>query len=370
MTAPGTVETVEATLARYARITSNAMDRYLENPTPFRGDRAPARYLDDLVREYPSRGGKGIRPALLLATCEAFGGSLGEGLGPAVAIELAHNAFLVHDDIEDGSRRRRGRPTLHELHGTPLAVNAGDALAALALRPLRDGGPLSSRMSRRVSDEFLQMLAHTIEGQAIELGWRADNVTNLGPSDYLDLIARKTSWYTTVCPLRVGALIGSSGTASLRPLTRFGFYLGAAFQIRDDLLDLDGPTSRYGKDTLGDIREGKRTLMLLHLLGAASIDERTALIEYLAQVARSASVPTRGGGAGGGEGRGDEPDLDAHDILELMVRYGSLDYAFQFGQGIAAAAYGSFHEAFADVAPSPARDFIEALVPYMLARTM
>jgi geranylgeranyl diphosphate synthase type II len=68
-----------------------------------------------------------------------------EGLGPAVAIELLHNAFLVHDDIEDGSRRRRGRPTLHELHGTPLAVNAGDALAVPALHALRDWGVVDAR---------------------------------------------------------------------------------------------------------------------------------------------------------------------------------------------------------------------------------
>jgi geranylgeranyl diphosphate synthase, type II len=160
--------------------------------------------------------------------------------------------------------------------------------------------------------------------------------------------------------LRVGALIGSAGTASLRPLTRFGFHLGAAFQIRDDLLDLDVSTSRYGKDALGDIREGKRTLMLLHLLGAASAEERTALVEYLAHAGQSVSDPI---------GDGDRPDLDAHDILNLMVRYGSLDYALQFGQGIAAAAYDSFHEAFAGVPPSPARDFIEAMVPYMLTRT-
>jgi geranylgeranyl diphosphate synthase, type II len=349
---------VEAALARYARVTGDAMDRYLGSDASTH--HAPGRYLYDLVREYPSRGGKGIRPALLLATCEAFGGSVAEGLGPAVAIEFAHNAFLIHDDVEDGSHRRRGRPTLHELHGAPLAVNAGDALAALALRPLRDGGPLSSRLSRRVSDEFLQMLTHTLEGQAIELGWRADNMTDLEPSDYLDLVARKTSWYTTVWPLRVGALIGSAGTASLRPLTRFGFYLGAAFQIRDDLLDLDGSTTPYDKDPLGDIREGKRTLMLLHLLGAASAEERAALVEYLAHVARPAPGRTGGGG---------RPRLDAHDILELMVRYGSLSYAFQFGQGIAAAAYESFHEAFAGVPRSPARDFIEAMVPYMLART-
>jgi geranylgeranyl diphosphate synthase type II len=175
-----------------------------------------------------------------------------EALGPAVAIELAHNAFLVHDGIEDGSRQRRGLPTLHRLHGTPLAVNAGDALAVLALEPLRDGMPLSGRVSRRVSDEFLEMLARTIEGQATELGWRADNVVDLEPTDYLELIFRKACWYTTVWPLRVGALVA-----------------------------------------------------------------------YLA--------------------------------------------AGQFGQGVAAA-YEAFSEAFADVPPSPHRDFVEAIVPYMLER--
>jgi geranylgeranyl diphosphate synthase type II len=342
---------VEATLGRYALLTREAMRRYL-------GERAPARYLYDLVRDYPSRSGKGLRPALLLATCQAFGGSVAEALGPAVAIEFAHNAFLVHDDIEDGSHQRRGHPTLHQLHGTPLAVNAGDALAVLAWQPLREGTPLSSRLARRVSDEFLEMLTRTIEGQATELGWRADNVIDLEPSDYLALIAQKTCWYTTVWPLRIGALIGSADTAPLEALTRFGFYLGAAFQIRDDLLNLVGSADNYGKDLLGDIREGKRTLMLIHLLAAASAEERKAVVAFLAHAEQSSAD------AGGC------PDVDAETVLAMMVRHGSLEFAFQFGQGIAATAYESFHDAFARVPPSGSRDFIEALVPYMLARAV
>jgi geranylgeranyl diphosphate synthase type II len=340
---------VEATLGRYSRLTRDAMDRYLQG-------RVPTRYLYDLVRDYPSRAGKGIRPSLLLATCQAFGGSVEEAVGPAVAIELAHNAFLVHDDVEDGSAQRRGRPTLHRLHGMPLAVNAGDALAVLALEPLRDGTPLSGRVSRRVSEEFLVMLTRTIEGQATELGWRANNVVDLEPADYLELIGQKTCWYTTVWPLRVGALIGSSGTAPLDAVTRFGFYLGAAFQIRDDLLNLVGSEARYGKELLGDLREGKRTLMLIHLLASAAPDERRAVVAYLA-------------GAAGGDGSvGPAPPMTAKQVLELMVRHGSLDFAFQFGQGVAAAAYESFYQAFAHVPPSPHRDFVEALIPYMLER--
>jgi geranylgeranyl diphosphate synthase, type II len=352
VTAASGLEEVEATLARYSSLTRKAMERYL-------CDRAPARYLYDLVRDYPTRAGKGIRPSLLLATCQAFGGSLEEALPPAVAIELAHNAFLVHDDVEDGSRQRRGRPALHRLHGTPLAVNAGDALAVLALQPLRHGMPLSTRLSHRVSDEFLEMVTHTIEGQATELGWRADNVVDLEPTDYLELIAQKTCWYTTVWPLRVGALIGSAGTAQLEAVTRFGFYLGAAFQIRDDLLNLVGSEERYGKELLGDIREGKRTLMLIHLLGSAAPDERRSIVDFLARVERQ-HVSTVGERTFG---------LSAEQILNLMVLHGSLDFAFEFGQGVATAAYQSFYEAFADVPPSASRDFIQALIPYMLARS-
>jgi geranylgeranyl diphosphate synthase, type II len=352
VTAPAGLEEVEATLARYARLTRDAMERYLR-------DRVPARYLYDLVRDYPSRTGKGLRPSLLLATCQAFGGSLDEGLGPAVAIELAHNAFLIHDDIEDGSLQRRGRPTLHRLHGTPLAVNAGDALAVLALQPLRDGTPLSTRVARRISDDFLEMLTRTIEGQATELGWRADNVVDLEPTDYLGLITQKTCWYTTVWPLRAGALIGSAGTAPLEAMTRFGFYLGAAFQIRDDLLNLVGSEDRYGKELLGDIREGKRTLMLIHLLASAAPDEREAVVAFLADAA------THRPSEDGERVRG----IDAEGILRLMVQHGSLEFAFEFGQGVAAAAYESFHEGFAGVPPSAHRDFVEELIPYMLARS-
>ena len=84
------------------------------------------------------------------------------------------------------------------------------------------------------------MALRTLEGQATELGWRRDQVDELAPEDYLDLIMHKTCWYTTVHPLRVGALVGSRGVADLRPMVRFGFYLGAAFQIQDDLLNLVG----------------------------------------------------------------------------------------------------------------------------------
>jgi geranylgeranyl diphosphate synthase, type II len=338
-------EQVEATLARYAQLTRTAMEAFLI-------DGAPAGHLYDLVREYPSRGGKGIRPSLLLAACQAYGGTAREALGPAVALEMMHNAFLIHDDLEDASATRRGRPTLHEQHGVGLAVNAGDALASMALQPLRDDGMLGTRVSQRVLDEFLSMVRQTTEGQAIELGWRRSNVVDLEPADYVNLTGKKTCWYTTVLPLRVGAIVGSRGTTSLRALSRFGFYLGIAFQIRDDLLNLVGSDEPQGEELLGDIREGKRTLMLVHLLAEATDLDRTWLVEYLA-------TP-----------EAERAEADVARVLELMQSYGSLGFAREYGHGIAGAAYDTFDDAFAGLTPSPHLTFIRGLIPYMLARSL
>ena len=345
MTTTPAAPPVEALLERYGRMTAEALLTYLP-------DQEPRAHLWDLVLDYPSRGGKAIRPSLCLASCVAFGGELDEALPSAVAIELLHNAFLVHDDVEDGSQLRRGAPTLHERHGVPLAVNAGDALVLLAAAPLRDNRDrLGARLAAEVADEFDRMARHTVEGQAIELGWRRDAAVELTPDDYLDLIMRKTCWYTTVHPLRVGALIGSWGRADLDSLVRFGFYLGAAFQIRDDLLNLLGDEVEYGKEVRGDLFEGKRTLMLNHVLATAGGAEREELVRYLRLE------------------RAQRTAADVELVLAAMRRHGSLDFAAHFAQGIADAAHGAFEEAFAGVPDGEDRRFIEALIPWMLERT-
>jgi geranylgeranyl diphosphate synthase type II len=336
--------TVPEVLAAYGQRTVDALDGYLP-------DAEPRAHLWDLVAEYPRRRGKAIRPSLCLATCGAFGGAVEEALPSAVAMELLHHAFLVHDDVEDGSELRRGAPTLHRVAGVPLAVNAGDALALVAARPLRENQErLGARMAVLVADEFDRMARHTVEGQAIELGWRRDAPVELTPDDYLDLIMRKTCWYTTIHPLRVGALIGSWARADLDRFVRFGFYLGAAFQIRDDVLNLVGEEVDYGKELLGDLYEGKRTLMLNHVVSASVGDEHQRLVAFL------------------GRGRDDRSPDDVAEVLDAMRRHGSIEFAQALGRGIADAAHSAFEEAFADVRDSPDRRFVEALIPWMLER--
>ena len=308
-------------------------------------------YLEVPAADYLERGGKGLRPALCLATCSAFGGEIEAALPSAAAIELLHTAFLVHDDVEDDSDLRRGEPTLHRQYGTALAINAGDGLAVLALGALRDNErALGRRLAGRVWSEFDLMARHTVDGQARELGWQRDRRTDLTPDDYLDLIMKKTCWYTTLLPLRVGALIGSRGALDLEPMLRFGFFLGAAFQIRDDVLNLTGSEAVYGKEALGDLREGKRTLMLIHLLAAASPRDRDQVVGYLAldPSQRSGEV--------------------AQHIMALMDDHGSVAFADEFARGIARAAGVAFEEAFAAAPDSPARRFVRELVTYMVER--
>ena len=342
----GNDDLVDGTLADIGRLVRRAMLDAIP-------DGEPHPWLYRLARSYPSRPGKAIRPSLCVSTCRAFGGDDVDVLPVAVAIEMLHNAFLIHDDVADGSLQRRGRPTLPAEHGDGLALNAGDALAVLANQVLRRHlRTMDDRLADAVFEEFDTMALRTLEGQATELGWRRDIVADLVAEDYLELIMHKTCWYTTIHPLRVGALIGSRGRADLRPMVRFGFHLGAAFQIRDDLLNLVGDESVYGKEVNGDLYEGKRTLMLIHLMEQARGSDRRVLEAYLhmERPERTPAIIT--------------------DIRRLMDVYGSIEFAAEYARGIAGVALDMFDAAFASVPTGPDAEFIRALVPYMIGRRL
>lgn len=345
MTTLATTGHFDVRLADYGAVTYRAVAGYLPNS-------GPEAYLRTPVGDYLARPGKALRPALCLATCEAFGGHPDDALAVAAALELMHTAFLVHDDIEDASEQRRGGPTLHRRYGMPLALNAGDALAAYGLSAVHDAvRGLDPRLGERIVGEFAFMGRQTVEGQAMELGWRIDNRLDLGPDDYLEMIMRKTCWYTTVLPLRLGALIGSRGAVDVEPFIAFGFNLGAAFQLRDDVLNLTAAGGDYGKEPNGDLWEGKRTLVLIHLLSAASASERAELERFL------------------GKQRSERTAAEVTTVRQLMDDHGSIAFATEFARGIAAAAAVTFEAAFRSVPDSPARRFLAATVPYMVDRT-
>lgn len=307
--------------------------------------------LDGFISSYPSRPAKLLRPALCVATCSVLGGDARRVRNSAVAIELFHNAFLIHDDVQDQSESRRGGPTLHAELGVGAAVNVGNATNLVGLRRLMDNRSLlGSELAWRIFQETELMMRHSLEGQAIELGWIHDNVCDLTVEDYYRMCLKKTSWYTCIYPLRVGALVARDGSVDTTRFDHYGWYLGAAFQIQDDVLNLVGDYDAYGKEILGDLWEGKRTVMLIHLLGALEGEERERLRRFLA---RSRS-----------ERRHDEVAW----VLGRMVAAGSLDFARGYARELALAASEEAEVAFAGAPKSAEREFLLRLPSYVVER--
>ena len=336
---------VHSVLKEYGTLTRQAIRRYLPAIEP-------RRYLYDLVSDYPSRGGKMMRPSLCIATARAFGARAEDALRAAVSIELFHNALLVHDDVHDESVLRRGAPSLHVLHGVPLALNAGTALAMLSLRPLADYKlGFGFKVPLLLIEELERMGRESGEGQALELGWRRDNVVDLVDADYFEMVLKKTCWYTIISPMRLGALIGSGDMyPEFETLIRFGFFVGTAFQIRDDVLNLTGD-ERYGKEIYDDLLEGKRTLMVIHLLSNATAEERERVAAFLASPrAERAGEPVRW-------------------VVERMKHYGSIAYAQEVANGLAGAAFHEFSTLFDALPDSRDKRFLAELVTWVLERT-
>ncbi len=204
----------------------------------------------------PGVGGKLLRPALACLSCEALGGSLPKVLPLAAALELVHLFSLVHDDIQDGDERRRGRPTVWKVFGKAQAINAGDAMLVLALRTARRA-PLSDAQLCRAMDALLMGTQRMIEGQVLDLRLQDEGG---GREVYLGMARLKTGALLG-CSLELGAL--AADRADLAAAHRqAGEELGLAFQIQDDVLGLWGDPQVIGKPVGGDLAERKRTYPL------------------------------------------------------------------------------------------------------------
>lgn len=272
---------------------SRALPRYLPQGEP-------ADFLYEPARDYPLRGGKRFRPALLLLCAALAGGDPRRAVPSAVALELFQNFALVHDDIEDGSLVRRGKPALHRLHGIPLAINVGDLLFGLVYEALLDNEALfGADKALAVQREFAEVFRRTFEGQALDIGWIR---TRHWPvrAEFETMIRLKTGWYSGRGPCRIGAGLGSADTQGrgahgakpewIAALGDYGEQLGLGFQVRDDLLNLTEDSSGaapeaggggYGKERGGDIAEGKRTLIVIEMLERLSAGEGALVCNIL-----------------------------------------------------------------------------------------
>lgn len=323
----------------------------LQGISTFIPKKEPGKYLYDLIADYPNRGGKGFRPGLCIATCKAYGGTLKEAKFTAVSLELLHNSFLIHDDVEDDSFYRRNKPTMHQANNKAIAINVGDAMNALSMLPLnRNREILGDKIAQQLFLEIQHMVLECAEGQAMELGWRKDNNCSLIEADYMRMILKKTCWYTCIHPIRMGAIIGSKGRTDPEKFNRLGYFMGASFQIQDDILNLVADAEKYGKEIGGDILEGKRTLMLIHLLSNCSPKELKFIKDYL-------RVPIL-----------DRQEQEAREIFSLMGKYGSVEYAKETSKYLAGAALKEFYTHFSHLRDSKDKAFLESIILYMINR--
>jgi len=220
-------------------------------------------------------GGKRIRPVMCLMGNELFGDICEDAYSVAIAIELFHNFTLVHDDIMDEATLRRGMETVHTKYGNSVALLCGDVMMIKAYDYVNK---ISLEYIKAVIGLFNKTAAEVCEGQQLDMDF--EKRSSVSFDEYLHMITLKTS-VLLAASLKMGAIIGGAGEANCNHIYNFGLNLGLAFQIQDDYLDAFGDPTKFGKDVGGDIRQNKKTFLLLHALEVATPEQKTEIDELI-----------------------------------------------------------------------------------------
>lgn len=304
----------------------------------------------NILREYPLRKGKYLRPFLLLITYEMFGGKGDAALNTAVAVQLSEEWILIHDDIEDDSDMRRGKPALHKIYGIPIAVNAGDALYMIMVHVLRKNREiLGDDMTFEIIDTMYKTLERTAAGQYLEIYWTQNVKEDFSEEDFYKIVEGKTCLYSIITPMLLGARIAGVNPNRLKFIYPFGDAMGKAFQIQDDILNLTGDEKIYGKEIGGDIREGKLTLMFAHLIKNCTPEEKKKVISIYRKK------------------RADKTDDDVKYVLNLMKTYKSIDYAREKANEFANKAREIFIKSTADI-NNKSKEIMMDLIDFIVNR--
>jgi octaprenyl-diphosphate synthase len=291
--------------------------------------------IPQIGRYIQQSGGKRVRPAVLLMAARLCGYTGQRAILNAAVLEFIHTATLVHDDIIDDAELRRGRTAVHSRWGNDVTVLAGDFLyiKSMAMALTQD----TLDIVRLLCDVTLRM----IEGEIYQL--TKNGVVDLTEEEHFDIIGRKTAFLFAGCA-QIGAMLGEVGAEKEDALREYGFNLGITFQIVDDLLDFTGEAEALGKPIGGDLREGKITLPIIHLLKSAGAEAET----LVRRVVRDRSITS---------------DEWAR-IKALLAEHRSLDYAYA-----RAVEFGETAKRHLRLFPaSHEREALTALADYVLVR--
>ncbi|MFA4819421.1 MAG: polyprenyl synthetase family protein [Candidatus Aenigmatarchaeota archaeon] len=274
--------------------------------------------LHDAIKYHLGTGGKRLRPLLSIATYEALGGMDNKILPFAAACELFHNWCLLHDDIMDGDRVRRDRPAVWVKYGLAHGINVGDYMSQKVFELIinsRNCG-VDDKTVLKLVDAMVTASVKTAEGQAMDINMRSGSPKE---SDYMDMVMAKTGHYLTV-PM-VGAALVAGREEIIPKLVEFGSFIGPAFQIADDILDL---TEGKGRGEIGrDIKEGKKSILIIHCLGKCTGKEKATLLKVLHKSPEETT------------------DAEVTLVVSLLNKYDSLDYAKKRAEELKKKAYAS-----------------------------
>jgi geranylgeranyl diphosphate synthase type I len=229
--------------------------------------------LYEASRHIVLSGGKHLRPYLVMKSCEVVGGDPESAIPYASALELLHNFTLVHDDVMDHDEIRRGRPTVHVKWGVPIAIASGDFLFAKVFQAMVEPALLGKLSSDRAIECVKRVTDATIalcEGQVLDMSYPANGIVN--EEDYLEMVGGKTASLFRACA-ETGAIVGGGRPEEVDMLGSFAWNAGIGFQIVDDVLCLTADEKTLGKPAGSDIREGKKTLIVVHALSNASPEQ-------------------------------------------------------------------------------------------------
>lgn len=216
-------------------------------------------------------GGKRLRPIITLMATDLFGGDMSQAIKPSLAIEYFHNFTLMHDDIMDKAPLRRGKTTVHEKYNVDRAILSGDALLIRAYQYFED---LPDNKFKEIVTLFSKTGQDLCEGQQYDMNFETQ--LKVTEEEYMKMIYYKTG-VLTAASFKIGAIIADASPEDANHIFDFGKHLGIAFQLKDDLLDVYGDSSKVGKMHAGDIFENKKTILFIKALEKASEEQATEL---------------------------------------------------------------------------------------------
>ena len=318
-------------LAIKAKPINKALEEYLKVREPEKLYKASA--------HIPLAGGKRLRPVMAMITCEMVGGDSVKAIPFAAALEAIHNFTLVHDDVMDDDDLRHGVDACHTIYGLSTAILAGDTLFAYAFEMITD-----CDIDDRVKADLVKNVAYIVrkiaEGQQMDINFEDEETVDA--KEYLEMIRLKTSILFGAAAYG-GAKIGGTSEEEARELEMMAPNVGLGFQIWDDYLDATATEEILGKPSGSDIRQGKRTLLVIEALNRANVNDRERLIEILDSK---------------------NTDEEVAEAVEIMDRCGALEECHKQANGYLEGARNTL----SNYPESEARQLFEELLEYMVTR--